>query len=204
MKIRKLTPLILILVIILSFAACDNADSKQGEPDASTNSTETILTVTGYNDEATFTLGDIEKIGIDTYTFSGRNKENNNERQIRKYTGIQLKSVLEKAGYNKDDDVILITCSDGYSREYVLKELYDLYYFKDKTTEKGEVVPPVLAVMNDGEDMGNESKYNSEDGSPLRLIFGQTDYDSDYTKDFNMQGWASYVEKIEVKKGTVE
>lgn len=202
MNTKKLTAFILTLVMIFSFASCGDSGSKNENTDVPVNDTETILTVTGYKDETTFSLSDLKKTGIKEYTFSGRNKENNNERQIRKYSGIELKTVLQNAGYSDDNDTILITCGDGYSREYALKDLNNLYYYKDKTTEKGELVPPILAVMDEGEDLGNDSKYDSKSGSPLRFVFGQTDYDSDYTKDFNMQGWASYVEKIEVKKGS--
>ena len=43
------------------------------------------------------------------------------------------------------------------------------------------------------------SAIEEKDGKKIiRLVYGQEDYDSPETKDFNMQGWASWIEKIEV------
>lgn len=79
-----------------------------------------------------------------------------------------------------------VICSDGYSREYETEDLSGLYAFADEEDTEGTKVEPILAIEEkDGEKI-------------IRLVYGQEDYDSPETKDFNMQGWASWIEKIEV------
>lgn len=199
-KSQFIAALLLVFALLLSGCGGSQQDTQNQTGDKAASG-ETVLTISGYNgDEKTYTYGDLEAMGMDTYSYSGRNKENNNERQIREYTGVPLKTLLEDAGYGKEGETIKVICSDGYTREYGTDSLYDLYFYDGEEAEKGEPVETILAMMQDGDDMGNDNVYKTEDGSPLRLVFGQTDYDSEYTKDFNMQGWASYVEKIEVSK----
>lgn len=208
MKKRTISIVILVLIAVLMLGGCGGSGSGDGSKQAAEapsaaagNSTEKILTVCGYGGkETTYSLADLDNLGMETVKFSGRNKENNNERQVREYTGVGLKKLLEDAGYGKDGEIIKVTCSDGYAREYETDSLYGLCFFDGEKAEKGKNVEPLLAVIREGESIGNDKTYSEKDGSPLRLIYGQAEYDSDYTKDFNMQGWASYVEKIEVKK----
>lgn len=201
MKKKTYLAAILLLAFVLMISGCTSGQKEAAKTQDSADTGETVLQICGYNgDEKTYTLGQLEDLGTETLSYSGRNKENNNQRQIRKYTGVPLKSVLEDAGYGKKGEKIKVICSDGYAREYEADSLYELYFYNGESAEKGEPVPAILALLQDGDDMGNKKVYKKEDGSPLRLVFGQTDYDSEYTKDFNMQGWASYVEKIEVSK----
>ena len=199
-KSQFIAALLLVFALLLSGCGDGSGDSQTQAGDKAASG-ETVLTISGYNgDEKTYTYGELEALGMVTHSYSGRNKENNNERQIREYTGVPLKTLLEDAGYGKEKETIKVVCSDGYTREYGTDSLSDLYFYDGETAEKGEPVETILAMLRDGDNMGNDTVYKTEDGSPLRLVFGQTDYDSEYTKDFNMQGWASYVEKIEVSK----
>lgn len=192
---------VLTLAFMLLLSGCGSGQSEKQTGDE-TSQGEAVLTVSGYQGEdKSYTYEDLESLGIKTYSYSGRNKENNNERQVREYSGVSLKEVLEDAGYGKEGENLKVVCSDGYAREYEADSLYDLYFYDGEKAEKGEIVEPILAMMKDGDEMGNDKTYKKEDGSPLRLVFGQTDYDSEYTKDFNMQGWAAYVERIEVSQG---
>lgn len=204
MKKRNHLIAILVLITALLLGSCSGGDKEQATKSTAADQeggTKTILTISGYSGKETaYSQNDLEKLGTETLKFSGRNKENNNERQVREYTGVALKKLLKDAGFGKAGETIKVTCSDGYTREYEADSLYELYCFDGQKAEKGKKVEPLLAIIQDGESIGNDKTYSAKDGSPLRLVYGQTDYDSDYTKDFNMQGWASYVEKIEVSK----
>lgn len=188
----------LLLAAMLTGCGGDQGQKQTQTTEAAEGNTEYVLTISGSEGEKTYTVPELEQLGLETHSYSGRNKENNNERQVREYTGISLTKLLKDAGYSAESETIKVICSDGYSREYELSSLLDLYFFDGEKAKKGEKVEPMLAVITEGESMGNDKTYKSSEGSPLRLVFGQADYDSSYTMDFNMQGWASYVEKIEV------
>lgn len=192
----------LILIVVFVLASCGSSQEETKPSVQGTSADGVILTVSGYNQgEKNYTYEDLENLGVVTYSYSGRNKENNNERQIGEHTGVLLKTLLEDAGYGKEEETVKFVCSDGYTRDYETEDLYDRYFYENENTEKGKSVQPLLELMKEGADLGNGEKYEKEDGSPLRLVFGQMDYDSEYTKDFNMQGWAAYVERIEVSQG---
>lgn len=192
----RIAAVLAVAVLLLTGCGADGGAGKTGysEPE------KVILTITGDKEKQSYSFADLEQLGLETFSYSGRNKENNNARQIREYTGIPLEVLLKDAGYSAEGASVTIRCSDGYSREYELDSLKELYFFEDEKAETGRKVPPMLAVIGEGEPMGNEKTYHEKDGSPLRFIFGQADYDSAYAKDFNMQGWASYVEEIEVSE----
>lgn len=205
----KASILILTVLLTLVLAGCgDGAQKSSGQvqeqgTSASADSGKTVLTITGYEgEEREYSLSALESLGTETLKYSGRNKENNNQRQVREYTGVKLEAVLKAAGYGKrvEGQTLKVTCSDGYTREYELESLQSLYFFDGEEATEGDPVPPMLAIIKEGDSLGNDKSYSEAAGSPLRLIYGQADYDSEYTKDFNMQGWASYVERIEVKK----
>lgn len=204
MRVKYVVKLSLLAVLMaIFFAGCGSGgtdDAGSGQTAGSTDKTAVILTVSGTQGEKEYSLEQLEELGMETCSYSGRNKENNNERQVREYTGVKIRTLLEDAGYGKPGETMKVICSDGYSREYELDSLYDLYFFNGEDAKKGDPVEPMLEVIQEGESMGNDKIYHADEGSPLRLVFGQTDYDSDYTMDFNMQGWASYVEKIEVSE----
>ena len=201
MKKRYYRIAAVLAVAVLLLAGC-SAEGESGgsgkalysEPD------KEILTITGSKEKHSYSFAQLEKLGLETFSYSGRNKENNNARQIREYTGILLEVLLKDAGYRTEGAAVIIRCSDGYSRAYELDSLKNLYFFEDEKDEKGEKVAPMLAVIGEGEPMGNAKTYHEKDGSPLRFVFGQADYDSEYAKEFNIQVWASYVEEIEVSE----
>ena len=187
-KIKRVMAASLCIIIALAFSACGNGDSNQSEnKDSEKEKSEAALVITGYNDDKTeFSLEDIEEMGTETYIFSGRDKKAGNERQIQEFKGVPLAEVLEAAGYGKSGETMKVICSDGYSREYETEDLSGLYAFADEEDTEGTKVEPILAIEEkDGEKI-------------IRLVYGQEDYDSPETKDFNMQGWASWIEKIEV------
>jgi len=187
-KIKKILAASLCIIIALAFSACGGSESNESDNNGSgKEKSEAALVITGYNDDKTeFSLEDIEEMGMEKYIFSGRDKKADNGRQIQEFTGVPLKEVLEAAGYGATGEIMKVICSDGYSREYEIDDLFGLYAYADEEDTEGVKVDPILAIEEkDGEKI-------------IRLVYGQEDYDAPETKDFNMQGWASWIEKIEV------
>ncbi len=194
--------LLLAMLLILGGCGGSENDATKGAAEESASSqadSSPVLTISSDKGETVYTLAELQALGMETHQYSGRNKEQNNERQVREYTGVLLEKLLKDAGIKTEGAILKVTCSDGYAREYEMDNLSELYFFDGEDAKKGEAVPPMLAVISEGDNMGNDKIYHKTDGSPLRLVYGQADYDSDYTKDFNMQGWACYVETIEVE-----
>lgn len=198
MKTKNKIAFALITIMALAFTACGEADSAGDASPGYEPSTEKVLTVTGDNGESKYSEADLMDLGFETVTYSGRNKEGDNKRQIKEYTGTDLNVLLEHAGYDSAK-TITITCSDGYTRDYDMDTLNSLYAFEsEEDGAPSEPVIPMLVFAHDGDKIGNDEKYSAEAGSPVRLIFGQEDFDASDSKDFNMQGWASYVQSIKV------
>ena len=202
---KKVITIILCFVMIFTLISCESNKTSNNESKSETrvSGQDVVLTVKAYDIDGkkTFTLDEYESIGKETHEYSGRNKEQNNERQIREYTGVELKKIFEAAGHKTDDnDIIRIISSDGYTTEFVLNERYGLLAYKDNQATEGTEVPPMLAIIKEGEYMGNDKEYDPKEGTPLRFVYGQADYDSDTMKDFNMQNWASYVKEIQITK----
>ncbi|MEG0829430.1 MAG: hypothetical protein RSD88_02225 [Anaerovoracaceae bacterium] len=198
---KKLTIMGILLIFTLALMGCggdtgNKTANKMGTQPG--DDTKVILTIKGSQKEKTFTEADLVALGTQTRQYSGRNKEKNNTRQVRKYTGVDVKTLLKSVGYGEKDEIINVVCSDGFAKDYAVEDLEKLLSFKDEKEAEGEVVAPMLAIIQEGDYMGNDKEYKKADGSPLRLVYGQEDYDSEYTKDFNMQGWASYVKEIKV------
>lgn len=202
-KYRKILVALLAAFTMMAVAGCGGGSESGGNeatlPEGYEPGTEKILTVaTADGTETEYSEADLVDMGMVEYQYSGRNKEQSNERQIRTYMGVALDTLFDAAGADEVTSFIVV-CSDGYTREYDMATLSDLYFFEnnDDGTE-GQSVPPMLALLQAGEEMGNDKTYDPKDGNPLRLVFGQESYDSSETMDFNMQGWANYVERIEI------
>ena len=134
----------------------------------------------------------LKKLGTEKNTYSGRNKKVQNARIFEEYEGVDLKTLMKDAGVKTDGASFKVVCSDGYTREYYVDELYGKYAFEDNDSDKKKEVDPVIAVVEQDED--------SEYPSPFKLVYGQADYDT-YTndsQDYNVQGWGSYIQYIEV------
>ena len=152
----------------------------------------------GLKEEVVFTETDIRNMKTETFTYSFRNKEKNNERQYAELTGVPLNTLLKAAGWNGTADTLRINCSDGYSNKYKLSEINGLFAYPEDGGDPVKV-PAMLAVLEEGSYMGKDLYYKHDDGPPFRLIYGQEDYDSDFTKDFNSQGWGYYVTELKVE-----
>lgn len=149
------------------------------------------LTVSGSKVAETvkFSLNEMKNMDLQTIIYTGRNKQYNNERQTIKIKGVALADILDEAGMKSGATTLKVICSDGYIKVYDLQSLLeDAYSYAD--SESGELVPTVVAIKEGG------SYYDAGEGNPFRLVMGQADYDSDETKDFNMQNWAKYLEEI--------
>ncbi|MGI6721134.1 MAG: molybdopterin-dependent oxidoreductase [Anaerovoracaceae bacterium] len=198
---KKIFAVILCLVVAFSLVACGSSSNDKAQDDGSQkagNASKATLTITGDQGDHGYSLADLKAMKQETHDYSGRNKTHGNKRFTSRYTGVDLKTLLSDAGYG-DAKEIKVSCSDGYSREYDVDSLYGLYYFPDENTAKGEKVPPMIAIVKKGTRMGSNKDFNPDKGTPLRLVYGQEDFDSKDTMDFNMQGWAAYVKKIEVE-----
>lgn len=161
---------------------------------------EGILTIkgSGVSNSITLSMSELNDLGVETYTYSGRSKENDNKRQSISCTGIPVIKILEKAGWNGKANTLKITCSDGYTGKYKISEINGFLAFSDDKDVKGKVVPAMLSILQEGQDLGKGVTYKASNGSPLRLVYGQEDYDTEEMKDFNMQGWGFYVKELEV------
>ena len=206
-KLRLLLVGILCLVMSFALAACGDSDEgtveePQQEASYTIDPQATTLTIAGMASpdggsiEAVYTVEDLEALGTETVTYSGRNKKVQDARQFWDMTGVDLKALLVDAGVDESelDDVILkVTCSDEYVMEYELEDLYDdKYAYKNNETNDRTPVGAMIAIEDPGDD--------SEFPSPFRIVFGQADYDTfdNSAQDFNTQNWGMYIQLIEV------
>ena len=197
---KRLTAVLLCMIMVLSFAACggDSGNSDQGSGDSSkaveykVDPEATTLTVSDGKTQKEYTADELKKLGTEKNTYSGRNKKVQNARIFEEYEGVDLKTLMKDAGFKTDGASFKVVCSDGYTREYYVDDLYGKYAFEDNDSDKKKKVDPVIAVVEQDED--------SEYPSPFKLVYGQADYDT-YTndsQDYNVQGWGSYIQYIEV------
>lgn len=191
---KRLIAIVMAAVLIMGIAACsstDNKDTGSQYPDYTIDESATTLTIEGKGKEpVVLTVEDFEKIGLEERTYSGRNKQVENARQFLTYTGVDLDELLEYAGYKTEGANLYVVCSDGYTREYDLDDLHDLYVFGSNENDNKEEIEPMIAVLKDDP----ESEYPC----PFKLVFGQASYDTLKSQDFNMQGWLYYLQYIYV------
>ena len=194
---KKILTLLLCLVMAFSFAACtdnSNQSANEGQQEELTYTIDeeaTTLTIMGVgHDPVVYTADDLKEMGTHTITYSGRNKKVENARQFETFTGVELNLVLQEAGYDPEDAVLKIICADGYTREYEVEDLYGLYSFQDNESDEYIEVIPMIAITD----------AYTEYPSPFKLVYGQEDYDTytNATQDFNTQGWATYIQCIQV------
>lgn len=152
----------------------------------------------GLSGEVVLSEADIRNLATESYSYSFRNKEKNNARQYGTFKGVSVSALLKAAGWNGTSDKLRITCTDGYSNRYKLSEINALYTYQEGSETSDTKVPALIAVLDEGSYIGNDLYYHYDDGPPFRLIYGQEDYDSDFTKDFNMQGWGYYISEISI------
>ncbi|NMB35624.1 MAG: S-layer homology domain-containing protein [Firmicutes bacterium] len=159
-----------------------NEDSEDDSP---------YLTISGSQvaEPVKLSLNDMQDMGLQTFTFTGRNKLYDNARQTFEITGVTLADLLAAAGASSDATSLKVICSDGYVKVYDLQRLLaDAYSYS--YSDEGELVPAVIAIQENG------AYYDGGEGNPFRLIMGQADWDNDETKDFNMQNWAKNLKEI--------
>lgn len=196
---KKLWVILILMIMLFSLGGCgkdDAADNNAAEKPASEYKVDPKsedLTITDGKETVVFRPSDLEKMGTKKITYSGRNKRVKNARVFKTYEGVELKKVIEEAGFDTEKATMKVICSDKYSREYRIDDLYGLYSYKNNESNKKIEVYPMIALV-----------YKDDAGypSPFKLAYGQADYD-DYDnneQDFNMQGWASYVQYIEMGK----
>lgn len=97
---KKIFAVIICLVIVFTMASCG---SSQGEPNVGSTekSSDTVLTVTkeGSDTGAYYSTDTLKKVGTEKVIYSGRNKKTGNDRAVETYTGVDLKKLLEDAGF---------------------------------------------------------------------------------------------------------
>lgn len=194
---KKLCLLLICALMICSFTACGSSQTEESSasdvPAYAVDENATTLTVAGADrDTVVYTTEDLEKMGTVTLQYSGRNKEVQDARQFNTYTGVELNTLLQNAGFETENAVIKITCSDGYTREYDVEDLYGLYTYESNDNDNKTEIVPMIAIQE------NMSEKGMEYPSPFKLVFGQADYDNSESMDFNMQGWATFIQYIEV------
>ena len=140
-----------------------------------------------------FTLDDLKGLKQYTVVYTGRNKENKNARQYLSFTGVNLATLLNLAGWKGTAKTMQVNCSDGYTRRYDLDEIMEqMVSFQEENDGEGHWVPAMVALVS------SSKNYDPTEGAPFRLVFGQEPTDTDDTMSFNMQGWASYLKTIEI------
>lgn len=194
---KKLCLLLICTLVICCFTACGDSQNQETSaadvPAYTVDEQATTLTIAGAgHDTAVYTAEELEDLGTVTLTYSGRNKKVQNARQFKTFTGVELSKVLEEAGFASDDAILKITCSDGYTREYEVDDLYELYTFESNENDNKTEIVPMIAIQEGMNEKGVEYP------SPFKLVYGQADYDTSESMDFNMQGWATFVQYIEV------
>ena len=169
-----------------SVSGDSSKDTKKVNPYEEVPKGKPYLTIkgSGVNDTIYLTYDDLDSMDTVTITYTGRNKENSNKRQYLTFNGVNLATILNAAGWNGTGKTMKVICTDGYTRKYSISELMDDYvsFVNDEDT-KGYWVPPIVALV---------------DKKTFRLVFGQELTDTDTTMSFNMQGWANYLETIEI------
>lgn len=192
---KRIAAMLTGVFLLFLLTACSNLNTGSAVNETETESYEVdaqaaTLTIAGQGSETVvYTAEAFQEMELETHQYSGRNKTVENTRIFKTYTGIDLKTILKESGFEEDGAIIQVVCSDGYTREYVVEDLYGLYSFKDNETDDKEEVNPMLVVQED-EDLEYPSRF--------MLVYGQQDYDTNDTMDFNMQGWLSYIQYIEV------
>jgi len=181
--IKKAIAVCICILVAVSAAGCGSGSSlssAQSSAVQSSASSDTVLTVRDRSGDVTrsFTQADLNALDKETHTYSGRSKKDNNKREIKKYTGAELRYFLQEAGISGAKE-IKVVCDDEYTKEYEVSDLYDLYAFKNETGPAKTKVPPIITLKD------------------RQLIIGQADYDGEDTKDFNMQNWARGICTIE-------
>lgn len=185
------------LVMALSLLGCQKTDPEKNSakelPSYTVDAQTDVLTIAGTGAEMTvYTADELRELGTVTLSYSGRNKQVENARQFFEFTGVELNRLLEKSGFETEDVDLKIVCSDGYTREYSLEDLYEGYAFQNNEDNEKEAVVPMIAIL----DVSEDAAYPS----PFKLICGQEDWDCREAQDFNMQNWATYIQYIEVNK----
>ncbi|MDO4545919.1 MAG: molybdopterin-dependent oxidoreductase, partial [Bacillota bacterium] len=183
LKMKKTLVLLLCIIMAFAFAACGGSEEEAADADQgyTVDAEATTLTIAGNDqEEVVYTAEDLQAMDTVTNTYSGRNKKVENARQFETYTGVEVNELLKDAGFDPEGAILTVTCSDGYTKDYAVADLYGLYAFTDNETDNKAEVVPIFAVI--------EPEADAEFPSPFRLIFGQADYDNNEQQDFNMQG----------------
>ena len=189
---RFLEKIVPSLTTVSTSSSGTSASSKNSSGSGSANkystkpSGEAYITVngSGLNNTIYLTYADLNSMDKVKITYTGRNKENNNKRQYLNYTGVNLATILNAAGWNGTGKTMKVICSDGYTKKYELSEIMEEYVsFVDDSDTQGYWVPAIVALL---------------DEDTFRLVFGQEATDTDTTMSFNMQGWANYLQSIEI------
>ncbi len=180
----------LCLSLLLTACGGGKKESEEHTEYAIDPQTESLTIAGAEGSPAVYTRADLEKLGLETRTYSARGKEKKNARQFLEFSGVDLDTLLEDAGYSTKGVFMKVFCSDGYVREYDVEELFDRYVYEDNASGEKKPAAPMIALADD--------EKGWEYPSPFRLVYGQADYDTGQSMDFNMQGWASYVQYIEV------
>lgn len=189
---KKITVLFLILLVIVSAAACQKTTQeteKELETYAIDEQAETLTIAGAGYQTVVYTVEEFQKMKMETHQYSGRNKTVENARIFETYTGVDLKTLLKQSGFPEDGAMLKLICSDGYTRRYTVDDLYGLYAFQDNKTDEKEEVNPMIVLLSE-----EELEYPSR----FQLVYGQEDYDTQNSMDFNTQGWAHYIQYIEV------
>ena len=186
------------LLLVFSLAACTSTteSTKETETTEVTEATvdpqsEVLSIVQDGNVVKAYSVDELKALGTETYNYSGRSKKNDGARVIKTYEGVKLETILKDAGIDAAGCTLTCIAADGYTKEFAFDDINTLYAFADETSTDKTEVPAIIAI--------GEAKDDAEYPSVFQIVFGQADYDSEESADFNMTSWVSYLVNIEVQ-----
>lgn len=137
-----------------------------------------------------FSLSDLKAMsdGIVSGNYFSRGKDSSpNPRAHTRCTGISVYYLLtEVIDLEKTPSSIMVIAEDGYRQSFPIKEVAG--YYIDETNPKNNHLEMIIAWEEDGKE------YSTRDGSPFRLIVGQT-----FPEEYNRLKWVRNVTKIVVE-----
>lgn len=154
------------------------SDQNQTKEDGNSLAIEGI----GVAQSLNLSFNEIKKMGQETYTYFSRGKDP--KEAYNTFTGIQLITLLQKAGLKDDAKKVKIIGADGYSASFSLSAVKEL---RIDETDASKKLPMLIAFSEDGNQL-------AKDSIPCKLVMGQ-----EFEGDYNRQYWVKKVVKIVVE-----
>jgi DMSO/TMAO reductase YedYZ molybdopterin-dependent catalytic subunit len=192
------------LIIGLALTACSSGGDKAFVPQASNDifvgvivdgaeenepeETEYALTIkgSGVDSEKSFTIEQMKGLPEAAFKAEFFALNNYGTKEYFEFEGARVNTLLSQAGLNDGAKSVTFVAEDGYENTMTISDALREDYIDEQNTEAK--YPVILAWEENGE------VYDSADGAPLRLVFGQKE-----AGDVNKPGWVMNVVEIVVE-----